>query len=150
MDVSKRLPPTSAAYVTVRSGAFTTLTRPSFTVSFSIGASRFEDARLSNSRRAAAPAWRICGPARSSVRLAEVRPWSTDFSVSPISIRIFDMGTSSSSATICPRAVPVPVPRSTLLVKTVTVPSEAMAIQESSWSGERPPAFEMGVPPCAP
>src|SRR5580693_5491314 len=41
-------------------------------------------------------------------------------------------GTSSSSATICDKAVTTPVPRSTLLVKTVTLPSWPIASQESS------------------
>src|ERR1043166_8379251 len=41
-------------------------------------------------------------------------------------------GTSNSSATICANAVSTPVPRSTLPLKTVTVPSVAIASHESS------------------
>src|SRR5215470_11677597 len=52
-----------------------------------------------------------------------------------MSTLIFPSGTSSSSAAICASAVLMPVPSSTLLVKTVTVPSCATAIQESSCDG---------------
>jgi hypothetical protein len=50
------------------------------------------------------------------VRLPTVDPCSIVREVSPESILILSNGTSSSSATICARAVIVPVPSSTLLV----------------------------------
>jgi hypothetical protein len=59
-------------------------------------------------------------------------PWSTAVVVSPVIILICLNCTSSSSATIWPSAVSTPVPRSTLLEKTVTMPLRPMAIQESS------------------
>src|SRR5262249_47439489 len=56
-----------------------------------------------------------------------------------MSIRMRPSGTSNSSAAICASAVFTPVPSSTLLVKTVTVPSLATAIQESSCVGSGVP-----------
>src|SRR5262245_28673443 len=47
---------------------------------------------------------------------------------------ILSSGTSSSSATICRSAMRIPVPRSTLPVYIVTVPSVWTARNESTWS----------------
>src|SRR5215475_1477424 len=68
------------------------------------------------------------------VALPTVAAWSMVIEVSPVSIRMRANGTSNSSATICDSAVRTPVPRSTLLVNTVTFPSESNRSQESSES----------------
>src|SRR5215469_6443594 len=117
----------------------TTLTTPSFTVNWSAVAPRRAAASLSSSWRAAAAACLNCGPALSMDRLPTVAPCSTDFVVSPEAILMRLTDTSSSSATICASAVTVPVPISTLLVKTVIVPSAPTANQESSACGSRSP-----------
>src|SRR5665213_133285 len=54
--------------------------------------------------------------------------------------------TSSSSAITCDNAVSTPVPKSTLLVKTVMIPSEPTTSHESSWVGNGLPLN----PDCSP
>src|SRR5580765_1871046 len=66
------------------------------------------------------------------VRLAQVLPWSGVSKVSPCTNSMRFIGTSSSSATIWRRAVVMPVPRSTLPEKTVTLPVLSMARKEST------------------
>src|SRR5579872_6592751 len=66
--------------------------------------------------------------------------------VSPVIIWMRWKDTSSSSAITCDNAVSTPVPKSTLLVKTVMTPSEPTTSQESSWVGNGLPLN----PDCSP
>ncbi len=125
-------PPINAPYDTLFDRFAVSLTTPSVTDNRSTGTSRRVDAIFSSSTRAAAVACRRCGPAAWRVLLPAVRPWSTVFAVSPICMCTRANGTSSSSAAICASAVSMPVPRSTLPVETITVPSSRTATHESS------------------
>src|SRR5579885_305249 len=65
--------------------------------------------------------------------LPAVGPWSGVSAVSPSMSAMRSTGMSSSSATICRMAMRNPVPRSTLPLYTVTLPSGCTARKPSTW-----------------
>src|SRR6185369_7619706 len=107
---------------------------PSLTAKSTDGMPVFCTAISMSALRAVAAAWRSCMPATWTDRLPHVGPWSGVSAVSPSTSFTRSSATSSSSATICGSATRRPVPRSTLPVYIVTVPSRWMARKLSTWS----------------
>jgi hypothetical protein len=97
-------------------------TSPSLARSPSTGTPSFVEARPRSAARPSAAARRNADPPSMMPFELPVPRWSTVAAVSPMTIVTRSIATSSSSATSCAKAVPMPMPASILPTDAVTLP----------------------------